>query len=64
MSLPAPAQLDGHTRMELDDGTAEQPVAAAAAALVALTHAALPQPAAAAAAGQWTIATDVQLCPD
>ena len=41
--------------MELNDGAAEQPVEAAAAALVALTHAALPQPAAAAAAGQWAI---------
>lgn len=39
--------------MELNDGTTEQPVASAAAALVALTHAALPQPVAAAAAGQW-----------
>ena len=57
MSLPAPAQLDEHTRMELVDGTAEQPAAAAAAALVALTHAALPQPAAAAAVGQWTISS-------
>ena len=57
MSLPAPAQLDEHTRMELVDGAAEQPVAAAAAALVALTHAALPQPAAAAAAGQWAISS-------
>ena len=60
MSLPAPAQLDDHTRMELNDSTTEQPAASAAAALVALTHAALPQPAAAAAAGQWTISSG---CP-
>ena len=56
MSQAAPVDPDEHTSMQLDDGAAQQPASAAAAVLVALTHAALPQPADAAAAGPWTIA--------
>ena len=56
MSQAAAADPDEHTSMELDDGAAPQPASAAAAALVALTHAALPQPDDAAAAGPWAIA--------